>query len=179
MKLGVQRALNASSTLHEFHMREDLAEGVLQMYREYDLSPESMSDEYIISIFSVEKRIRENPVYMKSLAPENITKTKIANICMSIRDADKIMLAPQFFPKIKGYEREFLTVLLDRYEKVTELQGIYGQDKFGAALSCLPRFCRSLAENLDEELYHTLKDIKPTEEGKKRFYGEIKRYLDK
>lgn len=177
-EIGVQRVLNASSTLHEFYVREDLAEGALQMYREYDLSPEAMSDESIIARYSGNKRMRENPAYMQALAPDNITKTKIASICMDIMKADKIMLTPQFFPKIKGYEREYLSVMLDRYEKVAELRKIYGEDKFGAALGCVPRFCLSLAENLDEEFYTKLKGIKPTSEaGKKQFIEEIKHYL--
>ena len=177
-EIGVQRLLNASSTLHEFYTREDLAENALKMYQEYDLSPDAISDESIISIYSTNKSMRENPVYKQAIAPENITKTKIVNNSMNIQSADRIMLTPQFFPKIRGYESEYLKVMLDRYEKVAELQEIYGEDNFGAALSYVPYFCRRLSKNLDEEFYVRLKEIKPTTDaGKKQFIEEIKNYL--
>lgn len=172
-EIGLQRLLNSSSTLHEFYIRKDLAEGVLQMYREYDLSPESMSDEYIIARYSVDKRFHEE--YMQELTPEKITDTKIANICLDLMSADRIMLTPQFFPKTKGYEKEFLRIMVDRYIKIAELGKIYDEDKFGAALSYAPKFCLNLAENLDEELYTKLKGIKPTS---MEFIEEINDYLN-
>ena len=179
-EIGVQRQLNASSTLHEFYMREDLAEGALKMYREYDLSPDSMSDESMIAAFSRDKRILENPEAMKLLAPDEITKTKIAAICLDIMFADRIMLTPQFFPKTKGYEREYLSVMLDRYARISELGEKYPGDRFGAALCHMVRFCRSLAKSIDEEFYTKLEGIKASsEEGRKQFIGEIERYLEK
>ena len=165
-EIGVQRQLNASSTLHEFYTRKDLAEGALKMYREYDLSPEVMSYESTTELFSVDTLIHEYPVYMQSI-DENMINAKIAEICLNIYFADRIMLSPQFVPKLKGHEREYLSVMLDRYAQVFELSEKYDEDRFGAALACVPRFCRSLAKNIDEELYTKLQAIKHTnKEGK-------------
>jgi HEAT repeat protein/beta-lactamase regulating signal transducer with metallopeptidase domain len=174
IETGVQRLLNASSTLHEFYVREDMAEGALQMYREYDLSPEAMSDESIILQYSRNKR----PEFTQAIAPDNITRTKIVNISMGIMCADMLMLTPQFLPKLKGYERDFLKIMLDRYERVAELRKKYGEDLFDPALACVPQFCCSLAKNLDEEFYTKLKGIKPTTEAaKKEFIEAIQHYL--
>ena len=178
-EIGLQRLLNASSTMHEFYMREDLAEGVLQMYREYVFSPEAISDETIISRYSDNKR-SENPLYRQRLTPDNITNTKIVNRCMSIMKADKMMLCPQLFPKTKGHERDFLKIMVDRYEKIAELKKIYDneEDPFGTAIACISPFCIRLAENIDGEFCNKLKGIEfATEAWEKRFIEEIKEYL--
>lgn len=101
------------------------------------------------------------------------------DLCLSIMFADRIMLTPQFFRKIKGYEREYLSAMLDRYARISELGEKYPGDDFGAALSYMPQFCRSLAKSIDEELYAKLQAIdKPaSEEGSEQFIEEIKRYL--
>jgi hypothetical protein len=69
-----------------------------------------------------------------------VLKRKIAHIGLNIRSANLILLTPQFFPKLKGHEREFLVVMLDRYDEAAKLQARYGED-FGAALSGVNRFC--------------------------------------
>lgn len=176
-KIGVQRLINASTTVHEFYMRKDLAEGAIKMYREYDFSPQSMSDESIIKEFSQDKRVLEVPEIRKSLEPNNIVNAKIANICMSIYYADRTLLTPQFFPKLKGYEKEFLAVMLERYEKVSKFQEIYGEDRYGAAVASVPRFCLMLAQNIDKDFYNKLKDSDPDETVNKQFFEEIKLYL--
>ena len=155
-----------------------MAEGALRMYREYDLSPEAMSDESIRAVFSRDKRIFEYPETKRLLAPDGITNTKITSICMNIWFADRIMLTKQFFPKLKGHEREFLSVMLDRYSQISELSKKYPGGSVGTARSCVPHFCRSLAKNIDEDFYARLQTIEPyTEEGEKQFIEEIERYL--
>lgn len=181
-EIGLQRLLNSSSTMHEFYMREDLAEGVLQMYREYDFSPEAISDETMISKYSDNKGFSESPVYAQLLAPDNIAGTKIVNRCMSIMMADKMMLCPQLFPKTKGYERDFLKIMVDRHEKIAELKKIYDneQDPFGSGLACVSRFCIRLAENIDGEFCNKLKGIEfASDAWEERFIEEIKDYLAK
>jgi hypothetical protein len=179
-EIGVQRLINASSTLHDFYMRKDLAEGAIKMYREYDFSPQSMSDESIIEKFSQDKKLLDDPKIKKSIEPNNIVNVKIGFISMNIMFADRTLLTPQFFPKLKGNEKEFLKVMRERYEKVSKLQEIYGEDHYGAAIAYLPLFCLRLAENLDKEFYTNLKDINTTSEaGKKQFFNEIKQYLEK
>jgi hypothetical protein len=181
-KIGVQRLLNSSSTVHEFYMRPDLAEGALKMYREYDFSPQSISDESVIEqvkglSFYDDQSKRE------LLEPNHIMGLKIANIGTCIIHADKILMSPQFFPKIKGFEREFLQVLVSRYEIVSKMEQTYtkpGGTDYGMARTSVPILCLKLAENLDKELYNKLKEIEhPNGSGNKQFIDEIKNYLNK
>ena len=103
---GVKRLLNSSTTLHEFYTRDDIAEGALKMYVEYDLSPESINDETLKEVFSRDPRIRDNPEIQERLAPDNIINMKIAHVTMQIMHADLTLLTPQFFLKLKGHEKE-------------------------------------------------------------------------
>jgi hypothetical protein len=178
-EIGLQRILNSSSTMQEFYGREDFAEGVLQMYREYDFSPKAVSDEVILSKYS-DSKILENPEFQQLLAPENITSTKIVNLCMPIMYADRVMLCRQMFSKTKGYEKEFLKAMVDRYEKIAELKKKYDneQDPFGTALTCVSTFCIRLAGNTDEKLCTKLKEIEFEDATwEERFIGEVKGYL--
>ncbi len=71
-----------------------------------------------------------------------------------------------------------MKILVERYEKINDLQEIYGDDKYGAALGFVPQFCLGLAENLDMEFYNKLKDIKlANEKGMFTFMHEVKNYL--
>jgi hypothetical protein len=179
--IGVQRLLNSSSTLYEFYMREDLAEGVLKMYREYDFSPQSMSDNDIRESLLQGEHNLNNPTLIKSLEPNNIINMKIAYICINIYFADKTLLSPQFFPKLKGHEKEFLQVMIDRYDIISKLEETYGgpeESRYGAAMSGVPTFCLGFAENIEKDLYNKLKEIGfAGQEGQKQFINEIKQYL--
>jgi hypothetical protein len=169
---GVVRLLRSSITLHEFYRRSDLAEGAMKMYREYDFSPQSISDESILERFS-----RKSPV------PNDIVNYKIARICMCIYYADMTLLTQKFFTQLKGHEREFLKVMLDRYEIISRMEQLYGtpgEGRFGAAMSGVPTFCLRFAENLDKELYNKLQAINfASQEVQKQFIEEIKQYLEK
>ena len=179
LELAVQRLLNSSNTLNEFFMREDMAEGTLKILREFDLSPESISDEYMIEKFSQTQKSRESPLLQRSLQPENILKTKISHLSLNIMYADDILLSPQFFPKLKGHEIEYLNALIDRYEYISKLQEIYGED-FAPALREVPTLCVKLAKNLDEQFYNTLYNNKITNNAeRKRFYEDVKNFLEK
>ena len=176
-KIGVQRLINSSGIVHELYMRDDLAEGALKMYREYNFSPESISDESIIEKHS---KLLDDPARREMLDPNNIVYLKIAKICLDIMYADKTLLSPQFFPKLKGYEREFLQVMLERYEITYRMDELYavGDNDYALARACLPTFCLKLAENLDQEFYNKLKEIEyPNGSGNEQFIEEIKNYL--
>ncbi|MBN2589161.1 MAG: hypothetical protein JXA96_04825 [Sedimentisphaerales bacterium] len=174
---GLTRLLNANHTLREFYNRDDMAQGALKMYKEYDLSPESMTDEEIRGVFSRNERILENPETQNLLAPNNIVNMKIAHITMRIMYADQTLLSKQFFPKLKGYEREFLKVMLERYEKIVTLREKYGED-FGPAATYIPQFCLRMSENLDKEFYNKLSAIEPFGEGQGQFMEEVKNFLE-
>jgi hypothetical protein len=178
LEIAVQRLLISSNTLREFYTREDMAEGAMQMYREYDISPQSISDEYIIEEYTSNEANRKSSFLQEGLRPENILKTKIAYITMRIMYADGILLSPQFFSKLKGHKREFLTVLYERYEKISKLREVYGED-FAPALRSLPDFFLMMSKNLDEEFYTRLSSIKLNSDvGRKQFYEEVKNYLE-
>ena len=83
------------------------------------------------------------------LEPDSIGELKIAHISISLNGADLLLTSPQFFPRLKGHEKEFLAAMLERYDKVVELRKEYGQGGYGAALSKVPGFCLRLSEGLD------------------------------
>ena len=186
IETGIQRLLNSSGTLREFYRRDDLAKGALKMYREYDLSPESVVDYDVViahdylerSLLSRDKDAKSNSGIRIRLAPAMSAEKKIAVLGMDIYQADRIMVSPQFFPKTKGYEREFLAVLLERHETIIELGEKYGLSVYGAASSHLRRFCLTLAKNLDDSLYQTLNGLDYFDE-QKEFFGVIEKYLNK
>ena len=159
--VGVQRLLNSSSTIHELHMRPDMAEGILRAYRDYDLSPESMSDEEMVEIFAV----RDEPPMEQLLTPDRIEKLKIAHLSMTLSGGDTLLLSPQFFPKLKGHEKEFLAMLLERYDKITGLPVEDAEDAYGAAMGSMHQFCFRLAKGLDSELYGKLSAINSASPG--------------
>lgn len=179
LELAVQRLLNSSNTLNEFYMREDMAEGTLKMFREFDLSPESISDEYMIEKFSQTQSSRESPLLQKSLKPENILMTKISYLSLNIMYADAVLLSPQFFPKLKGHEIEYLHVMMDRYESISKLREVY-EEGFAPALREVPTLCVKLAKNIDEQFYNTLHNNKMRSDAeRKRFYEDVKNFIEK
>jgi hypothetical protein len=142
---GVQRLLNASGTVHELYMRKDLAEGIVKAFREYDLSPQSTGD----------------------------ADKKKARITLTVLMADTLLTSAQFFPRWKGHERELLAALVERRDRITELEKTYGD--YGVGIN--PPFCLRLAENLDARFAARLR-VAPTHEvGGAMFAEEIRRYL--
>ncbi|MBN1358986.1 MAG: hypothetical protein JW993_00260 [Sedimentisphaerales bacterium] len=177
MALGVQRLLNASSTMHELYLRPDLAEGILKALREYDLSPQSISDEEMTERLAV---VRDQPEWDQFLAPDRIGDMKIVDISMRIEGADTLLLSPQFFPKLKGHEKDFLAVLLERYDSVMELRKKHGEDTYGMALSAAPALCLRLSQGLDRGLYDRLRAARTASPGGYygRFMEELRRFLN-
>ena len=80
LEAGVQRLLDSSATLSEFYNRDDMAQGAVKMYREYDFSPESMNDENSNGTNSNQQKMS------RAIISENITA-----LAMDIYHADILL----------------------------------------------------------------------------------------
>jgi hypothetical protein len=169
-EVGLQRLINGSITMREFYTRGDLMAGTLKMYAEYEFSPAKTDNE------GTKNELGES---VDSL-PIDTGNMKIVSICMPVYRCDQMMMCEQLFRKTKGHEKEFLKVLADRYDKVSELESLYGNDTdpFGSATASIWPMSVRLAENIDEELCEKLKSTQYKNDGwQEKFIGAIREYL--
>jgi len=171
---GARRLLNASQTMQEFYRRDDIAPAVLKFYQEYDLSPESISDEECYKYMP--------PQIREKVDKYDINHYKIAKLGLDIRSADGVIMSDIIMPRLQGYERQFIEAMYDRHEKIKPLSDKYsveGVIDYGGALSRVTSICLENAKKLDNDLYTTLTSIPKGKERLDKFWAEIKRYLGK
>ena len=132
VNFGITRAIRASATLSALINREDMVEGMIKMYSETIIDP------------------------------ENTQAAELGSISMALMASDELLTYPPIFERTKGYGKDLLLHLCNRYKRMREVnekcESKGENPPYGASLSSARKVALLLLKRFDNKLYDKWQD---------------------